>query len=202
MQFNLGNAWCDVPEADFPDKWEKAILHYEQALLFRGKQEDPQAYAATLENLGTAYRARPAGDNAANVGKAIQCYRRALRVWTGAAAPAHWAALHNNIGNAYLSLPAKDLRALSSAVRKAIRHFDLALQVRTRKKNLFDYGVTQMNRGHAYLRLGLAGSPSDLSEAAASLREAHAAFVQAGRSAEASMAAQGLDLVSQGASRL
>jgi tetratricopeptide (TPR) repeat protein len=197
MQFNLGNAWCELSEGDFPDRWEKAIYHYQQALLFRDKQDDPQAFAATLENLGTAYRARPAGDKAANVGKAIQCYRRALRIWTATGAPRQWAALHNNLGNAYLSLPLRDARAGSSAARKAIRHFDLALRVRTREGSLFDYGVTQMNRGHAYLRVGLADSPPDLAEAANSLREAHAAFVKAGRCAEASIAVRGLELINQ-----
>ncbi len=194
MQFNLGNAWCEVPANDFPGKWEKAIAHYEQALLFRAREDDPQAYAATQENMGTAYRAQATGDKAANVGKAIQCYRRALRICRANRAPRQWAGLQNNLGNAYLSLPSK---SSASVARKAIRHFDLALRVRTRERSPFDYGVTQMNRGQAYLHLGLADFPLELAESVNSFREAHTAFLQAGRSAEAAMAARGLDLANQ-----
>jgi tetratricopeptide (TPR) repeat protein len=195
MQFNLGNAWCEVSEDDFPDKWEKAVRHYERALSFRARQDDPQAFAATLENMGTAYRAQATGDKAANVRKAIQCYRHALHVCTENRAPRQWAGLHNNLGNAYLSLPSdKSSRLRVPPARKAIRHFDLALRVRTRERNLFDYGVTQMNRGQACLSLGLADSPLELAESANSFQEAHTAFLQAGHSTEAAMAARGLDL--------
>lgn len=195
MQFNIGNAWCEMPGDDCPGKWEKAILHYEWALLFRSQQDDPVAFAATLENMGTACRAQLTGDKAANVRRAIQCYRRALRISRADSAPQQWARLHNNLGNAYLTLPPEQSSVSRVALaRKAIRHFNLALRVRTREQSPFDYGVTQMNRGQAYLSLGLASSRRELVEAANSFREAQAAFLQAGHPHEAATAARGLDL--------
>ncbi len=197
MQFNLGNAWCDVREDRFLDKWEKAISHYEQALFFRTRESDPHGFAATLENLGSAYRERKQGDKATNVRQAINCYRRAAQVCRIGCAPGQWAALHNNLGNAYLSLPATDRDLETSWARKAIRHFDLALRVRTVEHSSLDYGITQLNRAQAYLRLGMADSPADLTESARSFREAHEALIKAMRPQEAKMAARGFDLAVQ-----
>lgn len=195
MQFNLGNAWSIVEESVFPDKWDMAIRHYEQALLFRNEQTSPEGFAATLENLGSAYRERTAGSKAANVAKAVDCYRRALRICTLDSAPQHWAALQNNLGNAYLSFPSKKPGAARSLAQRAIRHFDDALRVRTREASVFDYAVTTLNRAQAYLRLGLDGSSCDLNESANGFREAHAAFLQAGHATEAKIAQRGLDLI-------
>ena len=195
IQFNLGNAWCMVADTDFPDKWDMAIRHYEQALLVRTRENNPQGFAATLENMGSAYRERPAGDKAENVCMAVNCYRRALRICTRESAPRHWAALQNNLGNAYLSFPSTEAEAARSRARRAIRHFELALRVRTREAGVFDYAVTQLNRAQAYLRLGLDGSTQDLGEAARGFREAHGAFVEAGHPAEAKIAESGLDVI-------
>jgi tetratricopeptide (TPR) repeat protein len=197
MQFNLGNAWCDVREDRHLDKWENAISHYEQALFFRTKEADPHGFAATLENLGSAYRERKQGDKSTNVRQAIHCYRRAAQVYRIGSAPGQWAALHNNLGNAYLSLPATDRKLETSLARKAIRHFDLALRVRTVAHSSLDYGITQLNRAQAYLRLGMADSPAALAESARSFREAHEALMKAMRPQEAGMAARGFDLAVQ-----
>ena len=86
-EYNQGNAWCELPEEDYPDKWQQAILHYEQALQVRTRDKDPMRCAATLQNLGTAYRRLKTGDKAANVMKAAQCYRRALAICNLACLP-------------------------------------------------------------------------------------------------------------------
>ena len=198
MQFNLGNAWCELQEAEFPGKWEQAIAHYKQALLYRRRDVNPQAYAVTLENLGSAYRARTQGNKTENVVEAIRCYRRALRICREDVAPASWAALQNNLGNALLSLPAEFWPA-SSRAPAAIRHFDFALRIRTREKNLYDYGVTQLNRAQAYFQLGLDGSGGDLMEAAEGFHDALEAFVASGHAAEAKIARRGLELIGQAA---
>lgn len=193
IQYNLGNTWCEFPGAEFPDKWENAIAHYEQALLFRTRQADPASFAATMENLGTAYRQRTAGDKAANVRHAMQCYRRALRLSPVATVPARWAALHNNLGNACLCLPSPDLSIGDPHARHALRHFDLALRVRTLQRGLFDYAVTKLNRAQACFRLGVCGSPAWLAEAMQCLGDARAAFLRTGAATEARMAEKGLD---------
>ncbi|MFZ0913100.1 MAG: hypothetical protein WBQ76_04665 [Candidatus Korobacteraceae bacterium] len=202
IQYNLGNTWCEFPDDQFPDKWENAIAHYEQALLFRTRQADPACFAATMENLGTAYRQRIAGDRTANVHNAMQCYRRALRLSPVATVPARWAALHNNLGNACLSLPCPDLSLRDSHARHALRHFDLALRVRTLERSLFDYAVTKLNRAQACFRLGVCGSPDWLAEAVQCLCDARAAFLRTGAATEASMAEKGLDVARQAMNQL
>jgi len=202
MQYNLGNTWCEFPDTEFPAKWENAIAHYEQALLFRTQQADPACFAATMENLGTAYRQRTAGDKAANVRHAMQCYRRALRLSSVTTVPARWAALHNNLGNACLCLPCPDLSLRESHARHALRHFDLALRVRTLKRSLFDYAVTKLNRAQACFRLGACGSPAWLAEAVHCLGDARAAFLRLGAATEASMAEKGLEVAKHALSQL
>ncbi len=197
MQHNLGNTWCDMPEHDSPAKWETAIVHYKNALLFRSRQAQPGSFAATLMNLGTAYRRRGEGHKTENLGQAIQCYRRSLRLSPAAIAPARWAALHNNLGNACLSLPYSDVSAAASHARHAIYHFDLALRVRTRERDLFDYAVTRLNRGQACLQLGLAGFPARLHEALQSFRDAHASFLQTAAENAAALAQKTLQLATQ-----
>lgn len=107
-EYNQGNAWCELPEEDYPEKWERAVMHYEQALQVRTREKDPLRYAATMQNLGTAYRQLNTGDRTANVIRATDCYRRALRVYDLSAFPVQHAALYNNFGNAYLSLAMTD----------------------------------------------------------------------------------------------
>jgi tetratricopeptide (TPR) repeat protein len=180
MQFNLGNAWCEVPEDDFPDKWDYAIHSYKQALLFRDGHSSANECAATLQNLGTAYRTRLRGDKSNNIKKAIGCYRRALRYWKASIEPEHWAALQNNLGNAYLSLPSADQTKACLRARQAICHFDLALRVRTEQRDPVDYAITRLNRAQACLLLGQAGSRYWLREAQDCLHDARATFLRSG----------------------
>lgn len=197
IQYNLGNTWCEFPDDEFPANWENAIAHYEQALRFRNSASDPASYVATLENLGTAYRQLPTGDKAANVCKAIQCYRRAVRLCPAASASAQWAALQNNLGNAYLSLPCANVSSQTSRARHAIRHFDLALKVRTSEQDLFGYAVTTLNRGQACLQLARSGDAAWLSAAAQCFRDAHAAFLRTGASTEATLARDAIASIAQ-----
>jgi tetratricopeptide (TPR) repeat protein len=180
MQFNLGNAWCEIPEDDFPDKWDHAIHYYEQALLFRDGHSSADECAATLQNLGTAYRNRLRGDKSNNIKEAIRCYRRALRYWRASIEPEHWAALQNNLGNAYLSLPPVDQKTACLRARQAICHFDLALRVRTEQRDPVDYAITRLNRAQACLLLGQSGSCHWLREARNCLQDARATFLRSG----------------------
>jgi tetratricopeptide (TPR) repeat protein len=154
-EYNLGNAYCDLPCETCPDKWEQAVSHYETALQIRTRARDPLRHAATLENMGTAYRELPTGDKATNVRKAIQCFREALHVYTPGGFPEKNAALHNNLGNAYVSMSVADPASSQRNLRRALRHFDRALLVRTRANYPCDYAVTQFNRGSALLRLAV-----------------------------------------------
>ncbi len=197
VQFNLGNAWFDMPDGECPTKWEKAIDHYEQALTVRTKYADSHSCAATLQNLGTVYRLRTEGDKQQNVKKAINCYRRALHLCTVRVAPGCWAALHNNLGTACLSLPFTQTARAVSQARHAIRHFDLALAVRLPERSLFDYAVTKLNRAQACLQFGLCGFPAWLAEAVQCSREAHAAFLRASAPSAEALAKKSANLASR-----
>jgi len=169
-EFNQANAWCDLPASEFPEKWARAIEHYENALRVRTGAKDLQLFAATVMNLGTALRQLPSADRAANVLKAVRSYRQARRVYSLDASPAQYANLCNNLGNACLSYPARDKPAGKRHARDAIRHFERALQVWSSEENECQYALVQYNRGCAYLRLA---APEDFARAIACLSEAY-----------------------------
>jgi len=189
-EYNQGNAWCELPEEEYRDKWQQAILHYEQALQVRTRDKNPLRYAATLQNLGTAYRQLKSGDQIANVLKAADCYRCALQVFDLSAFPAQHAALSNNLGNAFLTLAMADEKIKRRCARRALKHLDRALRVRTRAKNPADYAVTQYNRGQAFLLLATEDSDDGYVKAAACFQEAHDCFLLCGQAKSAKSARQ------------
>ena len=195
-QYNLGNAWCNVPEAAFPAKWEKAIAHYEQALVIRTRQKDPERYAATVQNLGTAYRELKSGNRTDNIFKAIHCFHQAIRALPGVARAKKRADLHNNLGNAYTSLAAADHERVRNAA-KALRHFGRALAVRSKEEWPYDYSVTQFNAGNACIQLALGGVAieSSLRDARHCFEEARDGFVECRHAALADEARRRLDLI-------
>jgi tetratricopeptide (TPR) repeat protein len=196
-EYNQGNAWCGLPEEDYPDKWQQAILHYEQALRVRTRAHNPLGYAATLQNLGTAYRQVQNGDKIANVLHATDCYRRALQIYDLSSFPVQYAALHNNLGNAYLSLAMADEKIRLRCARHALDHLNRALRVRTRADYPVDFAVTQYNRGQAFLLL-VADDPDDsYVMAAGCFQEAHDCFLLCGQARSAKNARQQVQRVRQ-----
>ncbi len=189
-EYNQGNAWCELPEEDYPDKWQQAIHHYELALEVRTREKDPQRHAATLQNLGTAYRQVRTGDKVANVTKATECYRRALEIYDAGAFPMQHAALYNNLGNAYLSLAATDELTRRRCALLAIEHLDEALRIRTRADHPADYAVTQYNRGQAFLLLTKDEPRKNYVEAVACFQESHDCFLLCGHAKSAKLARQ------------
>ncbi len=189
-EYNLGNIWCEMPDEEFPGKWQQAIQHYELALQVRTRDKHPICYAATLQNLGTAYRRLPTGNKVVNAMKAARCYRRALEVYDRTSFPAQYAALRNNLGNAYLSLAMIDARIRRRCARHALEHLDRALDVRTRAEYPVDYAVTQYNRGQAFLLMP-DGDPQDFYvRAVACFQEAHDCFLMGGQAKSARTARQ------------
>jgi len=175
-QYNLGNAFCDVPESDAPQKWQIAVEHYRRALTVRTKERDPVRHAATVQNLGTAYRELPDGNRESNIRTAIACYSRAMRIYHRHNFPAQHAALHNNLGNAYLCLPGST-DATRRNIRRALLHFARALEIRTRTRRPCDYAATQFNRGQAYVKQAELDPGTGFDEAACCLREAEEGFL-------------------------
>ena len=196
-EYNQGNAWCELPEDEYPDKWDQAIVHYEQALQIRTRDKDPLRYAATLQNLGTAYRQLKSGDKTANVLKATDCYRRALQVYDLAAFPVQHAALCNNFGNAYLSLAMANEKIRHRCACHALEHLDRALRVRTRAEYPVDYAVTQYNRGQAFLLLVADDPQESYVKAVACFQEAHDCFLLCGHAKSAKSARQQVQRVRQ-----
>ncbi len=192
-QFNEANAWCELPEDAFAEKWERAIVLYREALAVRTRHDHPERYAATMHNLGTAYRELKSGNRARNVARAIGCYRAALRVRTAAAAPLKNAGLHNNLGNAYVTLAQIDREHAAKHARRALRHFDLALHFYSRTEHPCDYALTQFNRGHAWLLALSENAEAALRQAAVCFRQAQECFALCGRTAYSEAARQRLE---------
>jgi tetratricopeptide (TPR) repeat protein len=180
-QFNIANAWCEMPEGEFPGKWEKAIEHYERALEVRTRQKDPERYAATVQNLGTACRELKTGDPATHSRRAVDCYHQALRALRGRGSHRKLADLHHNLGNAYLNLAAGEKAGLRN-LHRALRHLARALAVRATLPSLFDHAATQFSRGQVYLQLALRGADEDanLDAARACLADAQEGFALSG----------------------
>jgi tetratricopeptide (TPR) repeat protein len=152
-EFNQAGAWCELPEAQFPDKWERGIEHYEKALTVRTQSYDPQAYASTMLNLGTALRQLPAGEKRQNVLKAIGCYRQASRVYKCKTLPKQFAELSNNLGTACMSYPSQNEAGAARHARHARRHFKQALEIWNCAEYGCYYALAQYNLGCAHLKL-------------------------------------------------
>ena len=195
-QFNLGNLWCEMPAKTNPQKWQRAIEHYEQALSIRTRWTDTPHYAATLQNLGTAYRQLKSGDPSANIRKAINCYHRALRALRSRGARRKRGDLHHNLGNAYLGLAAAGEETARNCQR-AIRHFDRTLTLRSKEDSPFDYAALEFSRGQALLQLAAQGIHvnSNLDAARVCFAEATDAFHQSGHSDLAGQAMKHLEAI-------
>jgi len=189
-EYNQGNAWCELPEEDYPNKWQEAIKHYDLALQVRTREKNPLRHAATLQNLGTAYRQLKTGDKVANLLKSANCYRRALQIYDVSAFPMQHAALYNNLGNAYLSMAITDKKTRCRCARRALRHLDRALRIRTRADHPDDYAVTQYNRGQAFLLLANDDPQASFVAAVACFQEAHDCFLLCGHARSAKSARQ------------
>src|SRR6266567_923515 len=124
LQYNLGNAYLNLPTGDRAANLAQAISCYQQALRFWTAEADPLHYALTQNNLGIVYHDLPTGDRAANLAQAIQYYQEALRFWTAEAAPLDYARTQNSLGVAYRDLPIRD-RGVNLA--QAISYFQEAL---------------------------------------------------------------------------
>jgi tetratricopeptide (TPR) repeat protein len=196
-EFNQANLWCDLPEAEAPEKWEEAIEHYENALRVRTRTSDPQHYAATVMNLATALRRLRSGDKTANVLRAVRCYRAALRVYTLTAFPSQFAESYNNLGNACLSYPARDKASRVRHARYALGHFERALAVWTTENDPYHHALAQLNRAGAYLRLP--ASPRNFEKAVDCLTDAQTCALSCGRGEMAQIAGKQLEKI-QGAS--
>jgi tetratricopeptide (TPR) repeat protein len=196
-EYNQGNAWCELPEDEYPEKWEQAIKNYENALRIRTKDKNPLRYAATLQNLGTAYRQITTGDKTANVLMATDCYRRALQVYDLSSFPVQYAALHNNFGNAYLSLAITNEDVRIRCAQHALEHLDRALRVRTRAEYPADFAVTQYNRGQAFLLLVEEDPQTGYVKAVGCFQEAHDCFLLCGHAKSAKSARQQVQRVRQ-----
>jgi tetratricopeptide (TPR) repeat protein len=190
-EFNQANIWCDLPEAEFPQKWTEAIQHYENALRVRDGASDPKRYAATALNLGTALRQTTSGSKAANVMKAVRCYRAALHVYTVQTYPNQFAEACNNLGNACLSYPAQDDAARARYACYALRHFERALEVWTPRTHPYYYALAQYNRGCACLQS--ASSAKHMGKALACFADAYEFALSHGHAEIARLAKAQLD---------
>jgi hypothetical protein len=106
--------------------------------------------------------------------------------------PEKSAVVHNNLANAYLTLPSEG-ECRNRIIRRALRHFDRALQILTRTAHPDDYALTQFNRGQAFVELGESGSDVAHDQAAACFQEAKQCFELCGETRRAAQAQEFLN---------
>jgi tetratricopeptide (TPR) repeat protein len=173
-EFNLGNAFSELPKGTAPNQWQEAIRHYECGLLIRTRENDPDTYAGTLQNLGIAYREVESGNRAASIKHSLLCYRRALQVRRSRSHPRGYAALHINAANSFMSLAKLEKRGSARHRLRALRHYDRALAVCATEHLSDEYAMVQFNRGEALICLA-----RESSNAEAYLREARSCLNEA-----------------------
>lgn len=198
-EFNLGNAFSDLPAELAPDKWREAIRHYECGLQVRTREKDPDAYAGTLQNLGIAYRELAIGDRRQNIRRSIHCYRRALQVRRRSSHPRGYTALHVNVGNSFMSLASLEETNAACHVLRALRHYDRALAVCASEHSSRECAMARFNRGEALMRIARDSvNPSVyLNEARSSLQQAAEDFQRLNDIELASKSRHWLDTVAQ-----
>ncbi|MBD2485923.1 CHAT domain-containing protein [Planktothrix sp. FACHB-1365] len=123
---------------------------YENALLFRTREESPELWAMTQMNLASAYRHRLQGDPVENVEKAIAANKAALQVYTQDAFPSGWAGVQMNLANAYLHRLKGDR---NENLEMAIAAHQAALQIFNQDDFPREWAMVQMNLGNCYLNL-------------------------------------------------
>jgi tetratricopeptide (TPR) repeat protein len=173
-EFNLGNAFSEIPEGGVPDRWQAAVRHYENALQVRTREKNPDVHAGILLNLGIAYRELPTGERAQNIKRSMLCYRGALQVWKPGSQRGRYAVVQNNLGNSFMSLAEADKAKAAHHIGRALRHYDRALALYSEEDMPGEYAMAQFNRGEALLRLGLASANPEVR-----LREACVCFEKA-----------------------
>jgi CHAT domain-containing protein len=129
---------------------EQAIACYQNALLFRTREESPELWAQTQMNLASAYRHRLHGDRVENVEKAIAANKEALQVYTQDKFPADWAGVQMNLGNAYGDRLKGDP---NENLEMAITAHQAALKVFNQDHFPREWAMTQINLGKSYLFL-------------------------------------------------
>ena len=152
-EFNLGNAFSELPPDRYPHKWEDAIVHYENALQIRTKDKDRRAHAVTLQNLGIGLRELSSGNRVANIKRSIGCCRRALALHRADCSTRGVAVVENNLGNSFLSLATVDAEHEARHLQRALRHYDRALAAYSEGDFPVPRTMALFNRGQALLRL-------------------------------------------------
>lgn len=144
LEIDLGTAYKGRIRGERARNVERAITAFSDALSAIDRRADPDNWAIVQNNLGTAHDDRIDGDRETNVGAAITAYRAALSVTHRDGDPEFWGTLQNNLGVAY----SHRSREHPDDADRAIRCFELALQVRT----ALHRGGTLNNLGEVYLR--------------------------------------------------
>ena len=130
-------------------------------------------WAREQYNPGHGFRDVPQSDAPGKWQLAVESYRQVLMVRTN-----ERAALHNNPGNAYRCLPAST-DAIQRNIRRALSHFEPALEVRQRARHRhpYEHAATEFNRGQAYAKQAEPDASAGFAEAAWCFRGAEECFL-------------------------
>ncbi|MCA9305067.1 MAG: hypothetical protein KDA16_00925 [Phycisphaerales bacterium] len=146
----LGAACVHRPSVDRAQCIERAIDHFEGALVTISREKMPDLWAQAHYQLGIAWLDAPSGDRAENLQKATRHLGMAAEVWTRDENPGRWAIVHNAAGHAWERAP-RGNRA--SNLERALICFSAALEVRTEAADPIGWARLQNNLANVWMQL-------------------------------------------------
>jgi tetratricopeptide (TPR) repeat protein len=167
-QNGLGDAYSALAALeDRAANLRRAIEYYQAALQYLKPGFAPLEHAMIQSSLGNAHLAlADVEERAANLRSAIECYQHALRYLNPESTPLSYAIAQYCLGSAYNTLSSIEEHTEGRAVdlRRAIEHYQAALQYFTPISAPLNYAWTQNSLGNAYSDL------AELEDRAANLR--------------------------------
>jgi tetratricopeptide (TPR) repeat protein len=168
---NLGNVtqlrgwWASGTEARV--MFDKAIMAYEAALEFYGKDSHPYMWASIHGNIGNVIWRQAmhysALDGVKLLLKSIENYDLSLEVLKKSQNPEEWSLCKINLGNAYLGVAQRVSGQASIAfLTLAVAAYKQAIRVRTKRAKPYEWAKTKHSIGIAFR---LHGSRSEGKEA-------------------------------------
>jgi tetratricopeptide (TPR) repeat protein len=160
-QYNLGNAYADLPTGDRAENIQRAITHYQNALRFYTEHETESPirlmeYARLQSKLGDAYADLPTGNRANNLQQAINYYYNAIRIYNEQEFPLlldhskTYATTQTRLGDVFTILP---IGNREDNLQKAIICYYNTLRIYNEKKFPMGYATIQTKLGDAYTEL-------------------------------------------------
>lgn len=150
---HLGTALLNHPLLDPRLAATQSITHLQAALTTRRRETHPRDWASSTNNLAIALARSPNPDD---VRRASDLFRQVIEIRTRETMPHDWALTMRNIGNCWHKLAGEDPLLDRDHLSKAIRSYQVALEVHTQESHPLEFGRLQYGLGSFYMQLAQA----------------------------------------------